>query len=217
MQTISDHGGEAHGGGDDAEAWDRRYESRERRWSGDPNGALAAEVAGLAPGAALDVGCGEGGDAIWLAQQGWEVTGVDISAVALDRARRAAREAGVRIEWSQADVAAEPPAQGRYDLVSGQYLAIPNAAGDATLEALIGAVATGGLLLVVGHAHDADEPDGGRHGFDPAAYLQPEDFAERLGDGWTIETHETRARPQPPGTGPSSRHTHDVVLRARRG
>src|SRR5690606_20979365 len=78
--------------------WDRRYAQRPQRWSGHPNATLVAEVADLAPGTALDVGCGEGADAVWLAQRGWRVTGLDVSAVALERAARAAQDAGVEIE-----------------------------------------------------------------------------------------------------------------------
>lgn len=213
MEGIRQHGD----GGHDAEAWDRRYGSRARHWSGEPNGTLVAEASGLARGKALDVGCGEGADAIWLAKRGWEVTGVDISEVALSRARRAGREAGVTVEWTVADVTSDPPAQDCYDFVSGQYLALPKAVGGAALAGLIGSVVGGGVLLVVGHARDADAHNAAQHGFDPDDYLQPEDFAERLGHDWTIECHETRPRPGLTGEGPPARHTHDVVVKARRG
>src|SRR5579871_5362086 len=83
-----------------AAEWDARYREREgQMWSGRPNGRLQAEVAGLTPGRALDVGCGEGADAIWLARSGWTVTAIDISDVALSRAREAAERAGVMVEW----------------------------------------------------------------------------------------------------------------------
>src|SRR5918997_1941704 len=90
-----------------APEWDARYRERDgAMWSGRPNGRLVAEVASLAPGRALDVGCGEGADAIWLAQRGWTVTGVDVSAVALERAAQHAVDAGVgdRIEWRRVDL-----------------------------------------------------------------------------------------------------------------
>ncbi|WP_338037967.1 class I SAM-dependent methyltransferase [Nocardiopsis halophila] len=77
----------------DAQSWDDRYSSEERLFSGNPNGVLVAEVEGLAPGRALDLGCGEGADAVWLAERGWHVAAVDISQVALDRRRRPPRPA----------------------------------------------------------------------------------------------------------------------------
>jgi 2-polyprenyl-3-methyl-5-hydroxy-6-metoxy-1,4-benzoquinol methylase len=81
--------------------WDRRYADRGQVWSGQPNGALVAEVAGLTPGRALDVGCGEG-DAICLARRGWEVTALEISSVALERAAGHARDAGLAVRWVHA-------------------------------------------------------------------------------------------------------------------
>src|ERR1035438_1239151 len=102
--------------------WDERYAATgEALWSGRANGVLVAELSGQHPGRALDVGCGEGGDAIWLAREGWEVTGVDVSAIALERAAAAARAADVTVDWICADIAGiEPPPRG-YDLVSVHY------------------------------------------------------------------------------------------------
>src|SRR5665811_2556995 len=77
--------------------WDRRYTDRDQLWSGQPNGALVAEVAGLTPGRVLDVGCGEGADAVWLASHGWDVTALEVSGIALARAAEHARDAGVAI------------------------------------------------------------------------------------------------------------------------
>src|SRR6478752_5746152 len=101
--------------------WDKLYLDREQLWSGQPNGALVAEVAGLTPGRALDVGCGEGADAVWLAGGGWDVTAIEVSGVALERAARHARDAGVAVHWVHAGLAeaALPPAS--FDLVSAQY------------------------------------------------------------------------------------------------
>src|SRR5919199_6018430 len=103
----------------DAQAWDERYASAEQVWSGEPNGALVAEVSSLTPGTALDVGCGEGADAVWLARRGWRVTALDVSAVALERARRHAEDAGVSVEWIHSGV--ESAELATYDLVSAQY------------------------------------------------------------------------------------------------
>lgn len=92
------------------EFWDDRYRSAGRLWSGQPNPQLVAQTAGLTPGDALDAGCGEGADAIWLARRGWNVTAVDVSAVALERAAASAGVEGVpaRIVWRREDGRASP-------------------------------------------------------------------------------------------------------------
>lgn len=193
--------------------WDERYASAERVWSGRPNGALVAEVAGLRPGRALDVGCGEGADVVWLAQQGWDVTGLDVSQVALDRAAMHARQAGASVRWVHADlVQAQLPA-GAFDLVSAQYPALLRTPGDDAERALLAAVAPGGTLLVVHHA-DIDPEEAKARGFDPADYVAPADVAALLDDGWRVEVDEKRSRDITGGAG--AHHTHDLVLRARR-
>src|SRR5262252_6672378 len=94
-----EHSEKRSGAAAQAAEWDARYnEGDGARWSGRPNGRLRAEVTGLAPGRALDVGCGEGADAIWLARRGWTVTAIDISDVALTRAREAAARAAAAVE-----------------------------------------------------------------------------------------------------------------------
>ncbi|MEV0621888.1 bifunctional NAD(P)/FAD-dependent oxidoreductase/class I SAM-dependent methyltransferase [Nonomuraea sp. NPDC050404] len=135
------------------EFWDARYGESERIWSGDPNVVLVREVSDLSPGRALDLGCGEGGDAIWLAGRGWQVTAADISGVALERAARQAGEAGVgdRIDWQRHDFRASFP-EGAYDLVSACYLHSPNEMPrEEILRRAAAAVAPGGVLLVAGH------------------------------------------------------------------
>src|SRR5690606_21511442 len=102
--------------------WEERYGSGGRLWSGKPNPQLVATAADLPPGTALDVGTGEGADAIWLASRGWTVTGVDVSQAALDRAARHATEAGVEVTWQQADATKWDPAPAQFDLVSAQYV-----------------------------------------------------------------------------------------------
>lgn len=194
--------------------WDARYlDDPDRIWSGQPNDSLTAEISGLPPGRALDIGCGVGGDAIWLASQGWQVTGIDLSQVAIDRAATAARAAGVDVDWICGDFTAEPPAAGSYDLVTAHYLSMPKANIDTTLAILLDAVAPGGTLLFVAHAVSDHDPSH-TPGRDPALYIQPEEVATHLGTGWTIAVHETRERPSP--TGAPLRHTHDVIIRATR-
>ena len=120
-QAGTTHDGTTHDAA--ARQWDDMYRSRARVWSGRPNPQLVAETAGLTPGTALDLGCGEGADALWLAERGWTVTAVDVSAVALERAagHAAASEAGSSITWLQRDLEAWAP-DGQFDLVSAQFL-----------------------------------------------------------------------------------------------
>jgi SAM-dependent methyltransferase len=198
----------------DAAEWDARYGASERVWSGEPNGALVAETSDLDPGRALDVGCGEGADAVWLARRGWRVTALDVSPVALERAAAHARAAGVEVTWVHAGLveAGLPPAA--FDLVSAQYPVLrktPDAAAERTLADL---VAPGGTLLVVHHAlqHDPEHRHDG--GFDPGLYALPADVAAVLGPQWHIEVDERRPRSVSGGGG--AHHHHDLVLRARR-
>ncbi|WP_373466723.1 class I SAM-dependent methyltransferase [Streptomyces umbrinus] len=93
----------------DAQFWDEMYRSRDQVFSGDPNGVLVTEVTDLPPGQALDVGCGEGADAFWLARRGWQVTAVDISVTALQRAATAAADVEGRVAWTRADLNITPP------------------------------------------------------------------------------------------------------------
>ena len=135
-------------GGGEAADWDERYAVGEQIWSGAPNGALVAEVGAEPPGRALDVGCGEGADAVWLAGRGWQVTALDVSGVALARAARHADAAGVNVRWVHAgllDAAIEP---ATFDLVSAQYPALLRTADRRAERGLADAVAPGGVLLV---------------------------------------------------------------------
>lgn len=205
------------------EFWDGFYRERTQVWSGNPNALLVREVERLNPGTALELGCGEGADAVWLAQQGWEVTGLDISAVALERAAAHAEEAGVGqlvtlveadlAEWSATDPGTDPG----YDLVCAQYLHSPTELPrNAILLRAVSAVAPRGRLLVVGHQ---DFPPWGRHPAPDPALPTSEELAEELGlraRGWIIETAEAIPRTV---QGPEGQEAvvHDNVLLARRG
>lgn len=196
--------------------WDGRYSEREQLWSGNPNGALVAEVAGLAPGRVLDVGCGEGADAIWLARQGWDVTALEVSGVALARAVGHARDAGVAVRWVHAGLAEAALPPGTYDLVSAQYPALLRTPDAAAERALLAAVAPGGVLLLVHHAGmDTHEPHEGDGSFDPADYVWPSMVTALLDDDWAVELDEQRPRVAPDG-GAGAHHHDDLVLRARR-
>ena len=194
--------------------WDRRYTDREQLWSGRPNGALVTEVAGLAPGRVLDVGCGEGADAVWLAGRGWEVTALEVSGVALQRAAGHARDAGVAVRFVHAGLAeaALPPAS--FDLVSALYPALLRTPDAAAERALLAVVAPGGLLLLVHHAGMDIQPVNDS-GFDPADYVWPSMITALLDDNWVVELDEQRPRPAPDG-GAGAHHSEDLVLRARR-
>ena len=138
----------------DQAAWDERYAGPELVWGAGPNCFVATELAGLSPGRALDLGTGEGRNAIWLAERGWQVTGVDFSAVGLGRAAVLARQRGVGVDWVQADLLSYAPAPGGYDLVLIAYIQLPPAELAHLVRAAAAAVAPGGTLLAVGHDSD---------------------------------------------------------------
>ena len=183
-------------------------------WSGNPNAVVASEVETLPPGRALDVGCGEGGDALWLAQRGWHVDGVDISQVALDRARGHAERAGVSdlTTWQQVDVYTWRPAEATYDLVSVPFLHLPSADRPAVYAALAAAVAVGGTFLVVAHS-PLDHGTTMSRPHHPDLYFTEDELAAELGEGWDVVTCEARSRP---GVDPEGRPVDAARHRAAR-
>jgi len=199
--------------------WDHRY-GGDPLWSGNPNGTLVNEIGGRTAGRALDVGAGEGGDAIWLAEQGWAVTASDVSQRALDRVAAEARRRGLPIECHHADANALGAFEGAaFDLVSAQYAAIPRTPDGRGVRNLLDAVAPGGTLLVVSHDLEPlrapiDTQEHSRP-FDPDAYVRLDDVATVLAESpeWEIEVHEKRPRPAGPAS--ASYHVDDIVLRAR--
>jgi SAM-dependent methyltransferase len=198
-------------------AWEERYRARAAIWSGRPNAQLVAEASGLTAGAALDVGSGEGADAIWLAEHGWRVTALDISTVAIERARGHAEAAGVadRIEWVHADVTTWVPPEGRFDLVSAHFMHLPEARRRVLHDRLAAAVAPGGTLLVVGH-HPLDLRTTMPRSDLPGLLFTAEELAGELDPtAWEVQVSDARPRP---ATDPEGREVtiHDAVLRARR-
>jgi SAM-dependent methyltransferase len=210
-----EHGEQHFGAAAQAAEWDARYRGHDGAiWSGRPNGRLVAEVAALTPGRGLDVGCGEGADAIWLAQRGWAVTAIDISEVAICRAREASHRAGASVEWICGDALQTPFSARSFDLVSMQYSALPKAAGEAAVRRLLDTVRPGGLLLAVYHDLDDEHREHMKsQGVDPADYVAADDLGRLLGDDFTIELHAVEPRIDPP---PGTPHIADVALRARR-
>lgn len=207
-------------------AWEERYGQPEQVWSGKPNTQLVAEVSGLTPGRVLDVGCGEGGDSIWLARQGWQVTAADFSANGLARGRAHAVEAlgadAVTIDWRQTDLRKDALEVGAFDLVSAQFMQQPTAERIALFAKLAAAVAPGGTLLIVGH-HPADLALGIRpHGSGDMLYTPEDVVADLDPTEWDILVAEARERPGLGHEGHSHQghrhHVHDTVVRAvRRG
>jgi SAM-dependent methyltransferase len=200
--------------------WDDRYGSRPSVWSRNPNVHLVSEVEDLPPARAIDVGCGEGGDAIWLARQGWEVTGADISPVGLERAARIAGEAGEeiasRITWRQLDLFADEwePLDG-YELVNSQYLHLPPDVRARSVKRLADGVTPGGDLLITAH-HPSDLEIPGLRPHMPELFCTAEELAAFLDpEAWEIVTAGAPERRVngPEGTPVTIR---DTVLHARR-
>lgn len=221
-----DHGhghGHGHGDGDDVERlwdaafWDDRYGASEQLWSGHVNAAVAEIAATLTPGTALDVGCGEGGDAIWLAENGWQTTGTDVSRVALARAqaRAEAVEVADRTRWEQHDLLQwTPPARG-YDLVLAAFMHLPSQQREVVYARLAAAVAPGGSFLVAAH-HPSDQgvvprPD------QPDLFFTEQQLADALDpQEWEILVAQARPRSTShPETGEPV-VVHDTVMHARR-
>jgi 2-polyprenyl-3-methyl-5-hydroxy-6-metoxy-1,4-benzoquinol methylase len=172
----------------DREAWNRKHAEGEHHFGGRPNRFLVAEAADLAPGRALDVACGAGRNAVWLAEHGWQVTGVDFSDVALASARELAKEAGVQVEWVEADVLEFVPEPLAFQLVCILYLQVPAEERQLVLARSAGAVAPGGTLVVIGH--DLENLEHGHGGpRDPRVLFTPEEIAAEL-PGLRVEKAE---------------------------
>jgi SAM-dependent methyltransferase len=191
------------------EDWNRKHGEGGLLFGAEPNRFLVAESEGLAPGRALDLACGAGRNAVWLAERGWTVLGADFSDVALENARGLAAERGVEVEWVQADLREwEPPAQA-FDLVVVLYLQVPGDELRSELRNAAEAVAPGGTILVVGHHLENLE-----HGYggpsNPAVLYTPDQVVAAL-DGLEIEKAEPVLRPVE-----GERDAIDVLVRARR-
>jgi SAM-dependent methyltransferase len=172
----------------DREAWNRKHAEGEHHFGGRPNRFLVAEVDGLAPGRALDVACGAGRNAVWLAERGWRVTGVDFSDVALAAARELAAEAGVEVEWFEADVLDYVPEPDAFDLVCVLYLQLPADERQLVLARAARAVAPGGTFVLVGH--DLENLEHGHGGpQDPRVLFTPKEIAAEL-PGLRVEKAE---------------------------
>lgn len=185
----------------DAKDWDDRYAQADLVWGAPPNSLVVQHVWPLQRGRALDLACGEGRNAIWLAVTGWRVTAVDFSRVALDKgatvAARSPRSVRERIEWVRADVT-DAHFDSDYDLVLLVFLHLPADERAAVLTASIDALTPGGTLIVLGH--DSDNITSGVGGpQDPAILFSPDDVVAELGNRAEIRVAERRLRETPAG------------------
>jgi len=194
--------------------WDERYGGDELVWTSTPNQFLVSAVVDLRPGRAVDLACGEGRNSIWLAEQGWQVTGVDFSSVGLAKADRLADHRGVRITWVEAAVADWAPPPDGFDLVAMLYLQLPQPARQDALSRAAVAVAPGGTLVVV--AHDLDNLTHGYGGpQDPDLLYRASDVTEVAIDaGLAVGRAEQAVRVVDTDSG--SREALDTVVTARR-
>jgi SAM-dependent methyltransferase len=196
----------------DREDWDRRYAGRELLWTGEPNRFLVAETAGLRPGRALDIACGEGRNAVWLAEQGWQATGVDFSEVALAKARQLADVRGVQTDWVAADLVDYRPEPYAFDLVIVFYLQVSAVQRHAIVRTAAEAVAPGGTFLLV--AHDSSNLEQGHGGpQEPEVLYTAEDVVADL-DGFQVERAARVERPVQTPEG--ERVALDALVRAVR-
>jgi SAM-dependent methyltransferase len=204
------HGSDVPAGRGSEEFWEGFYRSRGQVWSGRPNAVLVDVVGRLEPGTALDLGCGEGGDAVWLAERGWRVTAVDVAAAALERVQAHAAQSGVEVVTEQHDLAHTFPA-GSFDLVSACYLASPiEFPREQVLRRATKAVAPGGLLLVVDHG--SVPPWGWAH--PDTQFPSPQELLASLDlpeDKWRPERVEARQREATGPEGQTGRLTDTVV------
>ncbi len=193
--------------------WDERYSGRATLWGHGPNRYVAEAFEGLTPtgcGRALDVACGEGRNAVWLAEQGWNATGVDFSPVALERARALAADRGVSATWIEADVvswtAPEP-----YALIVVAYVHLTRDALRNVWAWAAKALEPSGELFLIGHSRrNFDEGTGGPQ--NPAVLWDPNEVAEDLrAAGLEVTLSEHVSRPVE-----DSRDAIDSRLRARR-
>ena len=175
----------------DATDWDQRYSTTELIWTAEANQFVAAETEHLPPGRALDLAAGEGRNAIWLAQRGWNVTAVDFSQVALDKGRRLAESLDLadKLEWIRADVVTWTPPPDSYDLVVIAYLHLPASALRTAISHAASGLAAGGTIVIVGH--DVTNLDGGTGGpQDPDVLYTPEQLTDIVAEAGL---HTTKA------------------------
>ncbi|QNN51650.1 class I SAM-dependent methyltransferase [Nocardioides mesophilus] len=204
----------------DARDWDERYAGTEMVWSAGPNQFVASELAGLRPGRAVDLAAGEGRNAIWLAEQGWEVTAVDFSLIGLEKGRRALAVhpagADLHVDWVHSDVLEWTPGPVGYDLALMAYLQIPADQLHTAVRHAFTALVPGGTLFVVAHdSTNLTEGTGGPQ--DPDVLYTAEDVLAALdGERFDVERAERVARTVPAADGHGGepeRTAYDALVR----
>ena len=189
--------------------WDQRHAAQQPIESTEPDSTLVDEIGSLRPGRALDLGAGDGRNALWLAERGWKVTAVDFSQVALERGRSRAEAGGVTVDWQLADLLEWSPEARAYDLVTLFFIHLPGTERRGVYARAADAVAPGGTLLIVAHDR-ANLADGVGGPQDPDVLVSPGEVADEL-PGFRIDRAETMRRPTPDGRGPI-----DAIVRAVR-
>lgn len=175
----------------DASDWDRRYTDKDLVWSAGPNQFLVAEVADLEPATGLDVACGEGRNALWLAEKGWRMIGVDFSPVAIDKARRIADKRGLDVTWEVADVRSwRSPVSVELAIIF--YLHLPWQDVEAAIANTAAALEPGGTFLMVGH--DLENLSRGHGGPPSAEVLYTAEQVAGCLDGFDVLRAETVER-----------------------
>ncbi|MFQ5558086.1 MAG: class I SAM-dependent methyltransferase [Acidimicrobiales bacterium] len=197
----------------DASSWDDRYSATDLVWSAGPNQFVAEVCAPLPPGRAIDLAAGEARNTLWLAEQGWDATAVDFSAVALDKARRIAARRGLAITTVEADLTGYTPDERAYDLVLIAYLQIRVTELATVVGRAAAAVAPGGRLLLIGH--DVSNIEHGYGGpSDPAVLTDAAAVVEAIGPQLTVERAEVADREVSTDDGP--RTAKDTLVLAHR-
>lgn len=196
----------------DRASWDERYGGSDLVWSAAPNQFLEAEAVDLKPGRALDVACGEGRNALWLATKGWAVTAVDFSAAGIATGRRRADEIGVEVDWVVADVREWEPEPGAFDLVAIAYLQLPAASLRTVLGHAVAGLAPGGTLVAVGHDL-ANLTDGYGGPQDPTVLWNVEVFEAALEH---LEVEKAEVVERHDATADGARIALDTLVRATR-
>jgi len=197
----------------DAGEWNERYSDSELVWSAGPNMFVEQYCRELPVGRAIDLAAGEGRNAIWLAELGWDSTAVDYSAVAIDKARQIAERRGVALDTEVADLAAYEPTPGGYDLVVVAYLQLVDDELTPILRRAAAAVAPGGTLVLV--SHDLSNLEHGHGGPQhPGVLTTPEQVVGAIGD--TLEVERAEVAERLVHTDDGDRTALDTVVVARR-
>lgn len=200
--------------------WEARYADSDRVWSGRANQTLVTLVSNLPPRRALDLGCGEGGDATWLARQGWHVTGIDISPTAINRARAGAAEAGIpreRIRLTATDLSSWTGDGQAYELVTACFFHSPvDVPRTDILRRAASLVTRDGHMLIVSHADFPPWSTG--HDHVEHRFLTPDEEIDELhlDHEWDVQVAETRPREATGPDGEQARLEDVVVLLHRR-